>query len=1052
MRIVIDLQAAQCDSRHRGIGRYALAISLAMVRNHGSHEIIIALNGLFPDTIEPIRASFDGLLPQKNIRVWHAAGPVHSLDPANNWRRHTAELVREFFLASLQPDVVFIPSMFEGFGDNAVLSIGLIPTKITTAVTSHDLIPLIQSDIYLKPNPTYEAFYREQLGYFNRADLYLAVSESSRQELIKHLGVLPDQVENTAEGADAHFQPLNISNAEKHAIRKNFGLIRQFVMYSGATDERKNHLRLIKAFSLLPPELRKNHQLAIVGGLPNEHRKKFEAYAKLCGLKPTDVVITGRVTDEEMVRLYNLCELFVFPSWHEGFGLPALEAMSCGAPVIGANTSSLPEVIGRADALFDPFDEKAISRKITEVLTNNYLRNDLAQHGLEQARNFSWDKSAKTAIAAIEHWHVNQQHKNIPGSNGQSNSDSVSWLIERISKLGNPPLDEHDWLQTAQAIAQNHPESAEKQLLVDISELVQRDAKSGIQRVVRSVLAELLTNPPEGFRVEPVYATQHEPGYRYARRFTRHFLNHPDRNILDEPIEAFSGDIFLGLDLQPHVVLQQATFYQHLRRIGVQVHFVVYDLLPISLPHVFPEGAYSAHGQWLNTLAHADGVVCISRSVADEMAEWLSVASPKRLHPFNIGWFHLGADVAGSIPTAGLPADAGHVFEALSSRPTFLMVGTIEPRKGQLQTLAAFERLWDQGVDVNLVMVGKHGWNVDLLVEILRIHSERNRRLFWLEGISDEYLEKVYATSSCLIAASEGEGFGLPLIEAAQHKLPIIARDIPVFREVGGEHAFYFSGFTPNALADGVREWLTLDQTNQAPQSDNMPWLTWKQSTQNLLDVMLGGQWYQQWMPDDVHRFWGSDSRLGTHVGQRTGRDIVSTSQAGCLIFGPYIPLASGRYTVKIRGALGENGAAGARMDVAVDKGQQVLGECAVGEPDEDGFLISLPVSLDTPCTDLEVRVWVDDDTDLNVLMISIEPWYVDQDSGDAAPETTATVGDSLDQDVVLAVVEVLAEHPEASNDETASESVPMTSAVRNQLPPSSAGRNQAKAKRKKKR
>jgi len=110
-------------------------------------------------------------------------------------------------------------------------------------------------------------------------------------------------------------------------------------MYSGATDERKNHLRLIQAFALIPESDRKNYQVAIVGGLPHEHRLQFEEHAKMCGLTTTDVVITGRVTDTEMVGLYNICELFVFPSWHEGFGLPALEAMSCGAPVIGSNNN-----------------------------------------------------------------------------------------------------------------------------------------------------------------------------------------------------------------------------------------------------------------------------------------------------------------------------------------------------------------------------------------------------------------------------------------------------------------------------------------------------------------------------------------------------------------------------------------------------------------------------------------------------------------------------------------------------------------------------------------
>lgn len=974
MRIVIDLQGAQGASRHRGIGRYSLSLAQAMVRNRGKHEIIIALNGLLPDTIEPIRAAFDGLLPQENIRVWHAASSVHPLGSENTWRRHTAELQREAFLASLQPDIVHITSLFEGFIDDAIHSIGLHPAPIPTAVTFYDLIPLMQSETYLKPNPTYEAFYREKVDYLKRADLYLAISESSRQESMEYLAATSEQAVNIAAAVDAHFKPIHVSEAEKQTLRKRFGLARPFLMYSGATDERKNHLRLIKAFSILSPFLRKNYQLAIVGHLPNEHRENFEAYAKLCGLKPNDVVITGRVTDEEMVQFYNLCELFVFPSWHEGFGLPALEAMSCGAPVIGSNTTSLPEVIGRKDALFDPFDEKSIAQKITEVLTNDQLRNDLARHGLEQAKKFSWEESAKRAIAAFERWYDKQHHKNAAAKSAQSKPTAVSLLIERIAKLANPPVEERDWLMTAQAIAQNHPQSTEKQLLVDISELAHRDHKTGIQRVVRSVLAELLTNPPPGFRVEPVYANPHEPGYRHARQFKQRFLNHTEQLVEDVPLEAFSGDVFLGLDLQHHTVLQQVAFYAHLRRIGVQVHFVVYDLLPVLLPKLFPKGTSAIHAQWLSALAQIDGVLCISRAVADEMVEWLGVFGPERLRPFKLGWFHLGADVTSSVPTTGLPTDASDVLKILSKRPTFLSVGTIEPRKGQLQTLVAFEQLWDKNIDINLVFVGKQGWNVEILVEKLRNHPERNHRLFWLEGISDEYLEKAYAVSTCLIAASEGEGFGLPLIEAAQHKKPIIARDIPVFREVAGEHAFYFSGLEPNALADAVQEWLELDKVGQTPQSDTMPWLTWKQSTQNLLDVMLGNQWYKKWWPDGIQRFWGSDSRLGSQVGKHVGRNIETTGQEGYLIFGPYMPLIAGHYQVVIRGALGKNGAARARMDVVVDKGALVVAESALHKSDKDGCLVSLQISLDAPCIDFEVRVWVEATSDVTISLLEIQP------------------------------------------------------------------------------
>jgi hypothetical protein len=121
------------------------------------------------------------------------------------------------------------------------------------------------------------------------------------------------------------------------------------------------------------------------------------------------------------------------------------------------------------------------------------------------------------------------------------------------------------------------------------------------------------------------------------------------------------------------------------------------------------------------------------------------------------------------------------------------------------------------------------GWLVETLVERLRHHKELGQRLFWLEGISDEYLEKVYAASICLLMASEGEGFGLPLIEAAQHKLPILARNIPVFREVAGEHAFYFSGLEPEALVKAIKEWLELYKEGRHPKSDAMPWLNWRE-------------------------------------------------------------------------------------------------------------------------------------------------------------------------------------------------------------------------------
>jgi hypothetical protein len=279
---------------------------------------------------------------------------------------------------------------------------------------------------------------------------------------------------------------------------------------------------------------------------------------------------------------------------------------------------------------------------------------------------------------------------------------------------------------------------------------------------------------------------------------------------------------------------------QDLRNRGVIVKTVVYDLLPVLLPDVFEDGAKSMHQAWLETTAKFDGVLCISKSVADEYQAWLQEQNQPVRKRFSIDWFHLGADIESSIASTGLPKNAQSIIKQIQSNPSFLMVGTIEPRKGHAQTLEAFEFLWQQGVDINLVLVGKQGWLVDELVAKLRAHTELNKRLFWLEGISDELLEQIYSVSTCLIAASYGEGFGLPLIEAAQKKKPIIACDIPVFKEVAGEHAYYFEdNKDPQVISQVVTDWLHLYKNNQHPKSDDMPWLSWKESAQMLLNKFL---------------------------------------------------------------------------------------------------------------------------------------------------------------------------------------------------------------------
>lgn len=835
MRIVIDLQGAQCDSRFRGIGRYSLSLALAMARNAGKHDVWLALNSAFPQSIFELRETFNGLADPKHIRVFNNSGHTAEVVPDNAWRVRTSERLREHFLEQLKPDVIHVPTLFEGYGDDAVTSVGSYTSGHNTAVTIHDLIPLMDQTNYL-PNPAIRDFYFRKIESIKRAGLLLAISESSRLEAIEHLNWSPEKIINTSEGADSHFKQMSLSEERKLQLRTKYGISRKMVMYApGGFDSRKNFDGLMQAYALLSPQLRAEYQLVLASrlskSLHDDSRAKMNACRMQAGLAENELVLTDFVPDDDLVALYNMADLFVFPSKHEGFGLPPLEAMACGTPTLGANASSLPEVIGWDEALFDPYQPASIVAKMTQALVDKGFREKLKAHGIEQVKKFSWDASAFKAISAFEHLHAQNTSKPFIAYPTDS-------LIASIAQIqSNPSATEKDLAHTANAIAFNTSSETPKKLLVDVTELVRFDARSGIQRVVRSILLALHKDTPVGYELCPIYFD----GFRYlhAKSFMATITNQPkkvQRTSFDEVAEFNQDDIYLGLDLNPGLTVKLESTYQHWRALGLQVYFVVYDILLVNRPDWAPEEAAVGLNHWLSVVSQVStGLLCISESVANEVSTWLEKNPSKRLTKPSVASFHLGADFENSAPSKGLPHDAEHTLKLLQHKTSFVTVGTLEPRKGHLQTLAAFEHLWHQQVDVNLVIVGKKGWMVDELAERFNSHVELGKRLFWLDGISDEYLERIYKASACLVSASEGEGFGLPLIEAAKQGIPILARDLPVFREVAGDHAFYFQGLSAEDLACAIVAWRKLHQSNQVPDSKHIPILTWAQSTQQLI-------------------------------------------------------------------------------------------------------------------------------------------------------------------------------------------------------------------------
>lgn len=347
-----------------------------------------------------------------------------------------------------------------------------------------------------------------------------------------------------------------------------------------------------------------------------------------------------------------------------------------------------------------------------------------------------------------------------------------------------------------QAIAPNQP----RRLFVDVSVISKHDAGTGIQRVVRAVATQLLENPPAGWKVQTIGATRKQP---------YHSISWPtDRPTTDfTPIEAQPGDVFLGLDFALDTVhfhrRQLATF----KRQGGQLWFVMYDLLPTQRADWFSDKLVVRYRKWLGILATlADGFYCISSPVETELREVLArrygLDDGFRTHVLPMGW-----DLAASRPSTGVPSGFDALLQRLAQRPTALMVGTIEPRKGHADILAAFDNLWRQGNEHNLVIVGRPGWKTENLQAMLRGHPQYGKHLIWLEGASDEALTKLYDACNGVIVASHAEGFGLPLIEALGYGKPVLARDLPVFRLHEESNIEHFSVRDSESLSKVLTAW-----------------------------------------------------------------------------------------------------------------------------------------------------------------------------------------------------------------------------------------------------
>lgn len=1246
LRMLFDMQACQTEgSANRGVGRFSKSFYSAIRTECVSYDLWALVSEQLPFSVDVRELLPEPILHLPSLPAWgvmrdYEGGSEDSLDA----------LAFTTFTQTLKPDVIHVSHVFEGFTDRVALPSPVHGTSNQViSATLYDFIPLLFQEHYFQ-DKNFKKWYMSRIKWLRQADLLLAISESTRKDAIQLLGIEPWRVVTIHGGISECFKPPKNRNETRLYLSGCYLLREKVVLYTGGDDYRKNIRGVIEGYAMIPSITRKISQLVIVCSMEQEQKKMYLDFAKGVGLNNDDILITGYISEQDLVAFYSICDVFIFPSLYEGLGLPVLEAMACGAPVIGGDNSSIKEIIARDDALFDARSPNSIAEIINNVLTNKSLSDDLRKYGLERVKEFSWEKTAKLAREAFDEALKRKHLQNVEGAKSRLypckrlavlsplpplrsgiadyNSQFIPFLSRHFDidlyvenykvkdeyltsafrifdvkdfetvaesydvilyEFGNSqfhnhmlpllekfpgivglhdaflsgmmgyfdfnlgqsgfyikemlsahgprarrlfaPCQEHPdpvgtamvdlpctkrildnaigiishspfnldvaranyaegWLAPYKIINQMvlRPESVKSEMLsdlrkelnfvdgdfiittfghitwtkwgdrlldaflqikqntdskiylvfagelsaddfgnqlsravkksgisknvritgylsetdykkylrisdlaiqlrtksrggtpkgvldclaygvpvmvnndasyidypenvviklvadpsvndisvkisellhdrvnlfkykeagryyieekhnpsdcaaeyaaaindfvekqkinetdnkikdfapylmacedvnytvksvvnwvvnspvqkfkrrrifIDVSHIAQYDHNTGIQRTVKKIVHELYCTNRTG--LEPVAVVlvegQFVPAYEWLGL---QGLLMP-YEILEKPynvVEFRHGDTLLMLDSSWERFSEFELVFHDARLANVPIVTVIYDILPITLPEGnFVEGGREWFKGWLQkAIKSSDEFVCISQAVADDVIGFLTETKQDK-EVKKIGYWHLGADFTNDSKLE----KTGETDNALDNINYLLMVGTIEPRKSHELALDAMEKLWAKGSELALCIVGKPGWMVENLMERLRKHPLLGQKLFLYEGVADEKMSELYKNSVGLLFLSKGEGYGLPLIEAAHYGTAIICSDIPVFKEVAGDFATYTDIKNSKNVADSIYKWWEQFQNHEVQDTKMMKYLTWEQSAENLLETIIDNNWY----------------------------------------------------------------------------------------------------------------------------------------------------------------------------------------------------------------
>lgn len=363
MRIAVNTRFLIKD-KLEGIGWFTFEVLQRLVKQHPEHEFIFLFDRpyapefIFGPNVQPVVL----FPPARHATLWYW------------WFEWSIPLALKRYKADmfLSPD---------GF-----LSLN---TKVKTLMVTHDIAHVhFPEQIPFHGRVFYKHFVPK---YLKRADQVVTVSHFTKSDIIEHYGIPNEKIAVACNGCRETFQPLGES--EKSAIRMQYAEGKPYFFYLGAVHPRKNIPRLIHAFDLFKQQTGHEMKLLIAGRLAWQTGEVYDAYEKVSCKE--DIVFLGYVPDDQLPKLMGAAFALTYLSLFEGFGVPLLEAMNCKVPIIGADAASIPEVVAKAGILVDPFDVMAISKSMQQIVEEEDLRKRLVSKGVEQAKQFSWDKAAQ---------------------------------------------------------------------------------------------------------------------------------------------------------------------------------------------------------------------------------------------------------------------------------------------------------------------------------------------------------------------------------------------------------------------------------------------------------------------------------------------------------------------------------------------------------------------------------------------------------------------------------------------------------------------------------